>query len=609
MPKSEAGRENATLLHGDSLAGVARLKAASLLRRSLLARTTFVVVTGSCGKTTTKELIATVLASRMRGYRSPAHCNSAWHVVRSVLHTRPWHRFSVVELPGAGSSLMPLDELLPLIRPDISVVTSIGQDHYTVFRTLEAAAQHKGKVVDYLGADGVAILNADDPHVAAMSSRCAGRVITCGTSPQATMRASEVSSVWPEPLSCVVTAPSGSVRVQTQLCGAHWVPYVLSALAVGELMGVPLEAGAAAVGAMAPFPGRMSPRFTAGGVTFICDEKSPLWTADVAFRFMREAQAPRKLAVLGRFSDFPGTERTRILEVANRALDSVDVVVAVGPQAPYYLRAGQARHRSVYGFADAEQARSFLKGFTCAGDLILLKGSKADHLGRVAADWHQNASHGAPPADVSMTSTSSEADQRPRIVVGLGNADPRYTSSPHNVGFRTLDVLSHRLGLEWAEHGDATMASAQVGGRDVRFVKFRTDMNDTGPRLRQLAQRIGSAAGDCVVILDDMDLPPGVARWRPRGTAGGHRGLTSVLVAFQSDAIPRVKVGVGKPAAGSASTFVTSPMEPWRRILVEDTFVHAADLVLEVLEAPTGVGRTITVADRAVVMRDDTADS
>jgi UDP-N-acetylmuramoyl-tripeptide--D-alanyl-D-alanine ligase len=606
VPKSEAGGRNqhATLLHRDSLAGVARFRAASLLRRSLLARTTFVVVTGSCGKTTTKELIATVLASRMRGYRSPAHCNSAWHVVRNVLHTRPWHQFSVAELPGAGSSLMPLDELLPLIRPDISVVTSIGQDHYTVFRTLDAAAQHKGKVVDYLGADGVAILNADDPHVAAMSTRCAGRVITCGTSPQATMRASEVSSVWPEPLSCVVTAPSGSVRVQTQLCGAHWLPYVLSALAVGEVMGVPLQAGAAAVAAMAPFPGRMSPRVSAEGVTFICDdEKAPLWTADAAFNFMREAQAPRKVAVLGRFSDFPGTERTRILEVANRALDCVDVVVAVGPQAPHYLRAGQARRRTVYGFADAEQARSFLKGFACAGDLILLKGSGVDHLGRIAADWHHDASHCAPLADVAQ----SGVDQRPRIVVGLGNADPRYTSSPHNVGYRTLDVLADRLGLEWAEHGDVTTASAQVGGRDVRFVKFRTDMNDTGPRLRHLAQRIGSAAGDCVVILDDMDLAPGVARWRPRGSAGGHRGLSSVLVAFQSDAIPRVKIGVGKPATGSASTFVTSPMEPWRRILVEDAFVHAADLVLEVLEAPTGAGRTITVADRAGVLRDDPA--
>ena len=203
---------------------------------------------------------------------------------------------------------------------------------------------------------------------------------------------------------------------------------------------------------------------------------------------------------------------------------------------PYYLRTGQARRRTVYGFTDAEQARSFLKGFACAGDLILLKGSGVDHLGRVAADWHHEASHGA-TLDVPMARSGD--DQRPRIVVGLGNAHPRYMSSPHNVGLRTLDVLADRLGLEWAEHGDATIASARVGGRDVRFVKFRTDVNDTGPRLRLLAQRIGSAAGDCVVILDDMDLAPGVARWRPRGTAGGHRGLSSVLVAFQS-AIPRV---------------------------------------------------------------------
>ena len=598
MPNTESpegSKQHATRLHRNTLPGVARFKAATLLRRSLLARTTFVVVTGSCGKTTTKELVATVLASRMRGYRSPAHCNSAWHVVRNVLHTRPWHEFSVAELPGAGESLMPLDELLPLIRPDISVVTSIGHDHYTVFRTLEAAARHKGKVVDYLGPGGVAILNADDPHVAAMSTRCTRRVITCGTSPQAMVRATEVSSVWPERLSCVVTTPSGSARVRTQLCGAHWVPHVLSALAVGEVMGVPLEAGAAAIAEMLPFPGRMSPRVTADGVTFICDdEKAPLWTAEVAFQFMNEARAPRKLAVLGRFSDFPGTERTRILDVATRAFDCVDVVVAVGPHAPYYLRAGKDGQRAVYGFADAEEARSFLKGFARPGDLILLKGSGVDRLGRIAADWNSDASQGRTLPD--MSTAPRQTDRRPRIVVGLGNADPSYMMSPHNVGFRTLDVLSERLGLAWADQGDATIAAARLGGQDVRFVKFRTDMNDTGPRLRQLAQRLGSIAADCVVVLDDMDLAPGVVRWRPRGTAGGHRGLSSALVAFQTDAIPRVKIGVGKPAAGSASTFVTSPMEPPRRILVEGTFAHAADLVMEALENPTGVGRTVTTA-------------
>ena len=536
-----------------------------------------------------------MLARGGAGYRSPAHCNTPWHVVRNVLRTRPWHAFSVAELPGAGAALFPLDDLLGMIRPDIGVVTSIGSDHYSVFRTLDAAAAHKGKVVDSLSADGVAVLNADDPRVALMRRRCRGRVITCGISPEATLRASDVSGAWPDRLSFVASFGAESVRVQTRLCGTHWVPSVLIALAVGQVLGIPIESAAEAIASMPPFPGRMSPVTTAEGITFIRDdEKAPLWTVDAALDFMKAARAPRKVAVFGTISDFAGTDRPKVVAAGRRALECVDVLVGVGPHGPYYLRAGLEMQRPAHAWATAGQARAFLRQFLRPGDLVLLKGStKADGLERIVAEWAE-IPEPLPPSDQPARAKPAPGPGAVRIVVGLGNADPRYALSPHNVGQRALGVLASRTGATWQREPGVSVATAVIDGVEVRLAKFDADMNDTGESLRHFAQRLGAAPQDCLVVHDDMDLPPGTVRWRPRGSAGGHRGLASILVALQSEQVRRVKIGVGRPAPGRATAFVLAPMDPRRQAMVDSALDGAADLILEALAASAAhPGRTV----------------
>ena len=481
-----------------------------------------------------------------------------------------------------------------MIRPDISVVTSIGSDHHSVFRTLDAAADHKGKVVDSLSPDGVATLNADDPRVAAMRRRCRGRVMTCGISPEATLRASEVSAAWPDRLSFVASFGNESVRVQTRLCGTHWVPSVLIALAAGHVLGIPLESAAEAIASMPPFPGRMSPVTTADGITFVRDdEKAPLWTVDAALDFMKAARAPRKVVVFGTISDFGGTDRRGVVAASRRALECVDVVVGVGPHGPYHLRAGLEMQRRAFAWATAGQARAFLREFLSPGDLVLLKGStKADGLERIVIDWAESPEplpHPDRPAGPAAGGSAGAV----RVVVGLGNADPRYARSPHNVGQKALDVLAARAGATWQREPGVLVAAAVIDGIDVRLAKFDVAMNDTGESLRQFTQRLDVAAENCVVVHDDMDLPAGSVRWRPRGSAGGHRGLASILVALQSEHVRRVKIGVGRPAPG-ASQFVLEPMDPQRQALVDGVLDDTADLILEALVAPASVpGRTV----------------
>ena len=166
-------------------------------------QTLFIGVTGSAGKTTTKDLIWAALSSRSLGLKSPGTHNAAQWVPRVVLEVRPDHDFCVMELGATGPAS--LDRPIALVRPKVAVVTNVGGDHRSSFRTLEATAAEKGKLVAAVPPNGLAVLNADDSLVLAMARRSRARVITFGLGEQADVRAEAVSSVWPDRLSIVVS--------------------------------------------------------------------------------------------------------------------------------------------------------------------------------------------------------------------------------------------------------------------------------------------------------------------------------------------------------------------------------------------------------------------
>src|SRR5205807_2947872 len=208
----------------DGLLGLGLAVARTQRRR--LGRTTFIGVTGSAGKTSTKELVAAVLGAELRGTKSPGNDNRLSRVGRTILRTRPRDAFSVVEVaawrPGSVA------ETADLLRPDIAVVTTIGSDHFSAFRSLEATAAEKQALVDALPTTGTAVLNVDDPRVAAMADGFQGRVITFGEAPGATLRAEDVSSAWPDPLSFTLHHDGRSLPVRTRLNGRYWTTSVLA---------------------------------------------------------------------------------------------------------------------------------------------------------------------------------------------------------------------------------------------------------------------------------------------------------------------------------------------------------------------------------------------
>ena len=153
---------------------------------------------------------------------------------------------------------------------------------------------------------GLAILNADDPHVAAMADCTRAKVITFGVSANADVRATQISSVWPEPLTFNVSNGSDTLTVRTKLIGEHWVTSILAALACGLACGVDLRQCMKAVEEFeAPF-GRYSVHSKRGGPSYVFDHKAPFWTIATSLAFIKSARAPRKTMVFGTISDYPG---------------------------------------------------------------------------------------------------------------------------------------------------------------------------------------------------------------------------------------------------------------------------------------------------------------
>jgi UDP-N-acetylmuramoyl-tripeptide--D-alanyl-D-alanine ligase len=352
------------------------------IRRRLLTGTTFVAVTGSCGKTVTTLLTDAILATdgptHRRGRGNVFRCS-----VRNVLSTTASSKYCLQEVsaqpPGS------IAQHVRVLRPNIAIVTTIGSDHYKSFRSLEATAREKGKLVETLSSRGVAILNVDDPHIRAMADRTRARVLTFGRSAEAEVRATEVSSAWPNSLKLTVSYGDESHPVQTQLVGEHWATAVLGAIACGIVCGIDLRTCAKVVGAFRPILGRYSVHANPGGPVYVLDtQKAPLWTIAAGLAFVAEAKAPRKTVVFGTISDYGGASGPKYRKLARQALDVADRVIFVGPnagRASRLLRDGALRAR-LFTFQTSYQASAFLAdGFS--EELIYIKASTTDHLERI----------------------------------------------------------------------------------------------------------------------------------------------------------------------------------------------------------------------------------
>lgn len=611
-------------------------------RRRRLANTTFVGITGSAGKTTTTLLTAAVLSVAGKVHLSKR--NLVDGVVDAVLATQPSDDFSVIELSAYPKGA--LDQSLSTVKPRIGVVTAIGTDHLRAFPSIEAIAAEKAKVIQKLPPDGVAILNADDPLVAAMADQAPCRVMTYGAADGATVCAQDIRSVWPERLTFTAMYGEQNVVVKSQLCGSHWVSAVLAAMSVGIAVGISLKSAAKAIESVGPHHHRMYP-LTSNGITFILDDwKSALWTVPSAIEFMKAAIAPRKFIIFGTISDYKGGSERAYKQTALSGLEVADQVIFVGPMAAFALRARRPENEAkLHTFGTIKGASDFLSSLLRPGDLVLLKGAvKADHLGRIAHNfvepiscwsmecrrntrcstcdelrssvlsqerWQEDQSRKGIQPSSKLPAELMDLRRPLKVLVGVGNPAIQYQNTPHNVGYQVIDLLAGKLGLNWKSCGNAAFAITALQDSTILLIKPQTFVNKLGPALKALSDAIGFGPEDCTLIQDDLNLPLGKLRIRARGSDGGHKGVRSALMAFQTDEIQRFKIGVAPETKGRAiADYVVKPFSSEAMPIIGEAVRTASDRLLVELQKtppkPPTAGASSSVAATRTAYRTPT---
>ena len=349
-------------------------------RRRQAADTCFIAVTGSHGKTTATALLGAIL-NRHRPTHIRQGPNSSQAVMRSLRYLQPWlHRYCVQEVSGNYPGA--IDNSFDLLRPSIGIVTAVGGDHRSNFRSLEATAEEKSRLVHRLPTDGLAILNGDDPHVAAMAEGCVCPVRVYGTTPDADLRLLEAKSRWPERLQLKVSFRGDSFSVHTQFVGVHWAVSVMAALLTALELGVSRDACQRAIEAFTPIGERSSVHHKPGGPWFVLDtQKAPFPGIEACLAFLADAHASRKTVVFGTISDYPGASRRHYERAAVLALNVADRVIFVGPNAPRVRRLADGEYKGRLTYEeDLKDVQKFLSLSAVPGELVYMKSSRADAL-------------------------------------------------------------------------------------------------------------------------------------------------------------------------------------------------------------------------------------
>ncbi|HZT08327.1 MAG TPA: aminoacyl-tRNA hydrolase [Chloroflexota bacterium] len=168
-----------------------------------------------------------------------------------------------------------------------------------------------------------------------------------------------------------------------------------------------------------------------------------------------------------------------------------------------------------------------------------------------------------------------------KLIVGLGNPGPRYHHTRHNVGFAVVAELGRRHNVPGRSRGPVIVGEGAISGQPVVLAQPTTMMNASGAPVALLRKRHNVwSLDDLLVVVDDMDLALGTVRLRPRGSAGGHNGLKSIIDALGSQDFPRLRVGIGRPPPGvDPIDYVLTRFSPAERATIEKAIATAADAV------------------------------
>lgn len=344
-------------------------------------------VTGSSGKTTTKEMLAAILALTGPGLKTEGNFNNLIGLPLTLMRLEPTHGWAVLEM--GMSARGEIARLAAIAQPTIGIITNVGEAHLETLHGLDGVARAKGELFAALPAGGTAVINADDQRVAGLPVANGARRILFGVSRDAEVRA-EAIEVGGNAVSFRLILPEGTHAVRLPVTGRHNVSNALAAAAAALAIGVAGDIIARGLASFCPCHGRMELVSLAGDVKMIEDtyNANPL-SVKAALQTLDEmGGAGRRIAVLGDMLELGSAAADLHCEVGAEAARRCDLLILLGSHAADVARGALKDgldSKKVFLASNHGEAVALLRGMLQPGDRILVKGSRGMKMETVCA--------------------------------------------------------------------------------------------------------------------------------------------------------------------------------------------------------------------------------
>jgi UDP-N-acetylmuramoyl-tripeptide--D-alanyl-D-alanine ligase len=345
-------------------------------------------VTGSVGKTTTKEILASLLRSRFRILKSEGNLNNEYGLPLALLRLEPDTEAAVVELGMSHAG--EIRALARIAEPQVGIVTRIAPVHLEYFSSVDDIARAKRELIEGLvGVDTLAVLNADDERVARFAEKAPGRVLTFGFGASAQFRAENLEDRGAQGSTFDLVAPEGTARMTLPLPGRHSIANALAAVAAASAWGIGLAEAAHEFPRMSP--GEMRGRLLhfAKGFAVINDSynSNPVALAAMVELLARTSGYRRRIVAAGQMLEL-GVESARLHHTAgfDAARTNPSLLIAVGGDAAHFAQGaieGGMDAQNVKFFETSADAGAFLTETVEQGDLVLVKGSRGTKMEKI----------------------------------------------------------------------------------------------------------------------------------------------------------------------------------------------------------------------------------
>jgi UDP-N-acetylmuramoyl-tripeptide--D-alanyl-D-alanine ligase len=336
-------------------------------------------ITGSVGKTTTKEFTAALLSQKYRILKSEGNYNNRLGLPLSILKLEPDHEVAVLEMAmSAAGEIRALAEIAP---PDIAVVTNIQPVHLEFLGTIENIAAAKKEILDGLKRDGTAVLNGDDPLVAKISQGFHGRKVLFGYDERCEVRADRVQRLSGEGFELDLTYGRDRHRLRLPFHSESLIDDLLAALGSAYALGLPLAGLENTIQTLSPFDRRGTLIRLARDIVLIDDSynSNPRALSRALLSFSK-LPARRRIAVLGDMLELGDSAPSFHAKAGEETFHTGwDILVTIGPLGRHMADGAQSAGMSpdsVFSFAASEEAAQFVLSLLRQGDLVLVKGSR-----------------------------------------------------------------------------------------------------------------------------------------------------------------------------------------------------------------------------------------